>query len=109
MQALQDPSPRVQVGALQASSRLLVYLSSEKSVLTFQDLILPSLAVAQACAARGDEESVRSVLEVFSDLSLCPMPVLKPYMGPVSFVTVIHVTVVLVTVVLVTVHSSCCW
>jgi hypothetical protein len=53
-------------------------------VLTFQDLIPPSLAVAQACAARGDEESVRSVLEVFSDLSICPMPVLKPYMGPVS-------------------------
>eukprot|EP00611_Tribonema_gayanum_P025635 TRINITY_DN588_c0_g1_i2.p1 TRINITY_DN588_c0_g1~~TRINITY_DN588_c0_g1_i2.p1 ORF type:complete len:1076 (-),score=449.83 TRINITY_DN588_c0_g1_i2:206-3433(-) len=83
LQALVDPSPRVQVAALQSSSSLLAYLSMEQEALVFADLIPPTLAVAQQCVARADETSVCHVMDVLADLCNSPLPIITPYLTQV--------------------------
>ncbi|CAM9175169.1 unnamed protein product [Pylaiella littoralis] len=79
LQALKDPSPKVQVSALNACSALLAYLSMDDSGMKFRSLVQPCLQVAKGCLARGDDQTVAVTLEVFADLCSSPLPLVNAH------------------------------
>ncbi|CAM9940163.1 unnamed protein product, partial [Ectocarpus sp. 12 AP-2014] len=79
LQALQDPSPKVQVSALKACSALLAYLSMDDAGMKFRSLVQPCLQVAKGCLLRGDDQTVAVTLEVFADLCSSPLPLVNAH------------------------------
>jgi len=71
---LMDGETKVQAAAVRGLGQLLSYLSDEREVEVFTDLIPSILSVAVECVKRGDEDTVSVVLDVLYDLAYSPSP-----------------------------------
>eukprot|EP00903_Cladosiphon_okamuranus_P009337 g8905.t1 len=79
LQALKDPSSKVQVAALKACSALLAYLSMDDSGMKFRSLVQPCLQVSKGCLLRGDDQTVAVTLDVFADLCSSPLALVNAH------------------------------
>ena len=80
---LADGDAKVQNAAVKALGLLMSYLADEAEIDVFCPLVPPVLAVAEACRARNDEDTVSTTLDVLYDLSFSPSAAVTAHMAPI--------------------------
>eukprot|EP00899_Mesostigma_viride_P014208 jgi/Mesvir1/22789/Mv14177-RA.1 len=80
LQGLKDHSVPVRVAALKAAGTVVTWITDEKEVVLFRELVPAMMDVARAALASGDDDPAILTFEIFDDLVENPLPMLMQAM-----------------------------